>query len=182
VRRRVVAAVVVTAVAVSVAAAVAAVARRPEPLTAKRLAAYTDAIAPPLSDGGRVVEQGMKPGVADLLNRHAVPPATIAVEAAEWERELTRVRGAVAAVPVPPGLGEAAALFDRALAGYVEAAELFRRAALAPEGQRRAIADRGFTAAEAADRTYDAASRIVQRERRRLGLGPTATLPDPTPT
>lgn len=155
---------------------------KPPPLTADQLLAYERAVIPHLKDGGRTVEQGMKPGVDDLLNRHVVPPATIAAEADRWAADLTRVRDTVNGIDPPRALAEAGRLFVTALDTYIRAARTFGEAARAPEARRREIANRGYDLGRDADRTYDAASRILQTERRRLGLGPSPDFPDPTPT
>ena len=151
----------------------------PPRLTEEQLLAYEAALLPHLREGGKTVERGMKPGVDDLLNKHVVPPATIAVEAETWAADLTRVRTALAAVEPPPQLTEVSQLFDDSLDAYVQAAHVFAEAARAPEAQRRAIANRGYDLGRTADRIYDSASRIIQTARRNLGLGPSSDFPDP---
>jgi hypothetical protein len=150
-------------------------------LTAAELTAYTEAVLPALSDGGKTIEQGMKPALAALSGSDKnVPPAAVAGEAQAWVRDLRDVRGRVAAVPAPAALREAARLFDTALGQYVAAAETFGLAAAATGRERTQLVDQGVATARAGDATYDDASRIIQDLRRRLGLGPTADFPDPS--
>jgi len=129
------------------------------PLTQEELVAYQAAVHPPLSEGGRLVQERLKP---------AAGATTPVADAEGWARELEDVRAKVAAVEPPSQLAEAHRLFDAALAAYAETARLVA------DGSPGAVAT-----GERADRTYDDASRILQRERRRLGLGPTAEFPDP---
>jgi hypothetical protein len=176
VRRRVLALALVV-----VAAAVAGVwlLGRDDPLTRDQLVAYQSAVAPAVHDGGATVEKGMKPALDDLVNRHVVPPEAIAVEADGWIRDLTAVRKRVADVKPPPALRPASRLFDRSLGEYIEAARLFGDAARATPAERPALLKLGYAKATAADGHYDDASRILQRLRRRLGLGVTSQFPDP---
>ena len=129
-------------------------------LTTGQLVAYQAAIHPPLSEGGRLVQERLKP---------AAGAAAPVADAEGWARELDAIRAKVAAVDPPSRLGEAHRLFDAALAAYAGAARLIA------DGSPGAVA-----AGERADATYDDASRILQRERRRLGLGPSAEFPDPS--
>ncbi len=149
-------------------------------LTRARLVAYESAVLVPLREGGATVEQGIKPALADLTERHVTPPAVIAGEADGWVRDLTSVRARVGAVAPPDELREAARLFDRALEQYLEAARTFRAAAAASAVQRRALLDGGYAVARAADATYDDAARVIQRWRHRLGLPSTPDFPDPS--
>jgi hypothetical protein len=174
------AAIPLVVVLVATAALVAHAMRdRPAELTRAQLTSYQAAIVGPLRDGGAIIQKGMKPGVADLASRHVVPPAAIVGEAQAWVAALTRVRSKLAVVAPPPQLRKASQLFDQALVGYLQAAMLFGQAAGANGDQRKALLTRGYATAEAADRTYDQASRILQRSRRHLGLGPTVDFPDP---
>ena len=166
-----------------VAAAISATQSRDEPsLTEARLTAYQQAIHAHLRLGGRTVEQGMKPAVADLLKPGDVPLSAIAEESEAWVRDLTNVRARVAEIAPPEELREVARLFDVAMVQYVEAARLFGEAASADALQRTPIAERGIAKAREADRTYDDASRVIQRWYRRFGNDPTPNFPDPTPT
>jgi hypothetical protein len=158
VSRRILPAVVALVVAVGAVLAVR-LATAGDALTSAELVAYQAAIHPPLSEGGRLVQERLKP---------AAPAGTPVAEADGWARELDAIRARVAAVDPPDELAGAHRLFDTALAQYAETARLVA------DGSGDAVA-----AGERADATYDDASRILQRERRRLGLGATAEFPDP---
>lgn len=163
-------------VAVAVFVGTIVVTRETTPsLTREELLTYQDAIHPLMSDGGRTVEQGMKPGVPDV---RAGKVATS--EAEGWVTALQAVREQVVAVEAPPALRDAARLFREALDSYVDAADALRRAT-GDADRRETLVDFAVTTAESADRTYDEASLILQNWRRRLGLGSTAEFPDPTP-
>lgn len=149
-------------------------------LSKARLVSYESAIAAPLKDGGRTVEQGMKPALADLNVDHVTPPAMIAREARQWVADLTDVRARVAAVTPPAQLRAVSRGFDEALTLYVEAARWFERAATADALQRSALLDKGYAAAKRADAAYDAASRLLQTARHRVGLGSSPDFPDPS--
>jgi hypothetical protein len=148
-------------------------------LTRSELAAYQAGILPPLREGGVVVEQRMKPAVSGLAQAPAAALAQVAADAPSWVGQLAAVRTKVAAVPAPAELAEAAAGFDRALARYAEAARQFGAAADAPAASRAAAAAAAVDVARDADALYDGASAVIQRARRRLGLGPTPDFPDP---
>ena len=149
-------------------------------LTRQELEAYEKAVVPLLREGGQVVELGMKAGVTDLSKPGGVPAEAIAGESDAWIRVLNTVRDELALMTPPPALAEAHRLFGDALRRYVEAARIFGEAARGPAAGRQAVIDRGLDIAESADDVYDAASAIVQRWRRDLGLGPSADFPDPT--
>jgi hypothetical protein len=181
-RRAAVVTAAVAAVVLSAAAAAAYVAghRTEKPkLTSQELAAYQGALIVPLREGGRVVEQDMKPTVTDFT-QGTVTPAALSERSATWVDELTRVREQVAAVPAPDPLRPASAGFDRALARYVDAARGFGTAARATD--RTAALDAAYTIANDADHLYDSASAVLQRVRRDLGLDPSSDFPDPQPT
>jgi hypothetical protein len=184
-RRHAVAAGLTLVVVLSAVAATAYVSSRRtsrhEGLTAAELTSYTGAVLPPLREGGRVVEQEMKPTIGDLVSGK-LTGTTFAGRVDTWLADLSRVRGEVAAVPPPAELRPAATGFDDALGRYLAAAEAFRAAALAPAARRQAALDHGYAVATEADHRYDTASAVIQGWRRRLGLGPTADFPDPTPT
>lgn len=149
-----------------------------ERLTVQELTAYQQAIASPLREGGATVQLQIKPRLTDL-DKGTVAPDVVVVESASWVRQLTRVRTAVAAAAAPPQLAGASRLFDEALVGYIRAATLFGKAAAAPPADRPELLRRGIEVATAADKTYDEASRILQRLRRQLGMGRTSEFPDP---
>lgn len=148
-------------------------------LTTEALTAYQEAVLPHLREGGGLVEQGMKPAATELAKATGKAAARIASDATGWADALGQIRANVAAVPTPEPLREAATGFDRALARYVDAARQFGTAARTPLPQRAPVLANGYEIAHDADTLYDAASAVIQRWRRRLGLAPTTDFPDP---
>lgn len=137
--------------------------------------AWERAITQPAKDGGFVIQNGMKPAVADL--GRDMPGQTM-FQAVGWVAELERVRGVFAQAVPPPSLRDAAADFDAALRMYREAAETLGAAAISAGDTRRTLLDRAVAKAQEADATYDRASAALQRIRRLLGLGPSPNFPD----
>lgn len=167
---------VLALVAVAVGIVTVVLSRDTKPAVSREeLLLYQAEIYPPLANGGRTVEQGMKPALDDLRAGKVA-----AAEADGWVRSLVAVRDEVRLVDVPPGLRDAAALFSDALDRYVSAAETLRQSVDADGERRGTLVDAGVVLAQQADRSYDNASRIIQQWRRRLGLPPTPDFPDPT--
>jgi hypothetical protein len=151
---------------------------RPQP-SAGELAAYEKAILPIVQDWGSIEVEGMQPAVDDLRSGTGVPAVSIGGEARAWRSALQADRAKLAAVSAPPGLSDAPPLFDRSISAYLDAAQLFGRAAAAPAGPRRnALIDAGVAAAKTGDRLYDAASALIQAAHRRLGQSPSPDFPN----
>jgi hypothetical protein len=144
------------------------------------LTAYTSALRGPTSEGGQIVEEEMKPSISEF-NQGQVDAATFVQRARGWEVGLRRVKAQIDRLPVPPAIAAAGPLFDRALDGYINAAQLFQQAGTVPQAQRAAAVDRAVAAAEAADHQYDQAALLVQRALAAAGLQPDSALPNPTP-
>lgn len=145
------------------------------------LTTYTTALRGPTSDGGRIVEEEMKPSIGEL-SQGQVDPTTFAQRARGWELDLTRVRDELDRIPVPPAIASAGPLFHQAMDAYIAAARLFEQAAAIPaSAQRDAAIQTAITQAQSADRQYDAAALVVQRALAAAGLQPDSALPNPTP-
>jgi hypothetical protein len=173
------AAVALLGVAVSVSVAKTTSSSSQPPLRRAELLAYEDRLLPLVQDGGRVVEQGMKPAMDDLRNQHIVPARVIAQEGDGWVASLTSVRSKVQALPAPHAVSPAQRAFLQALDEYVVAARAFRAAAqTAPGAARNARIDEGVRHAEQADATYDRGAAILQRLRRSLGLRADPNFPE----
>ena len=140
------------------------------------LNAYEQAITPIVREGGRVVVEGLRPGIAALLEASA-PDDQIETMTAGYVAELRQIRDQLLAVTAPASLGKAVERFEAAMDGYVRAAELLHEAARARGDERRALVDQVAAAGEAADEVYDQAWEIVNAEKRRLGL-PVEELPE----
>lgn len=151
---------------------------RPDTVTDDRpgTAAYANAITPIQKDGGRLVYEGVRTSVASLF-RGELAPADFRARAGAWKADLERVRLQLAAQQPPARLKPAAELFDRALRQYRAAIDGFVTASRAPAARLQAALTAAVPAAERADRTYDRADALVQRELRRLGLPTKPVLP-----
>lgn len=179
-------AVAIAAAAVVVLSGVAATAyvatRHDHPaLTSVQVVTYQKAILDPLKDGGRVVEQDMKPTVNDFAAGTVSAP-DFAKRAEGWVADLARIRATVAAVPAPEALRPVAAAFDRALVRYADAARAFHDAAVPPGARRADLLKAAYGIAADADTRYDDASALLQRARQKAGLDPTSDFPNPSPT
>lgn len=149
----------------------------PPALERSDLAAYEHSVVPIVTDGGRVVELGMKPGIEDLERLHIVPARVIASEGDGWLRSLVEVRRRLAQVHAPARLQAVTHWFLLALSGYADAARSFAQAARSQGSAREAALRRGVASASAADRTYDQGAALLQSIRRSLGLRPSASFP-----
>lgn len=147
---------------------------------AAALTAYTEALRAPTSDGGRVVEEEMKPTIGDF-GQGQVDAAAFATDARGWQQALRQVKDRIDRIAVPPAIAAAGPLFDAAMDDYIAAARLFEQAAAVPQSQRQEAINRGIDQARAADRQYDQAALVVQRALAAAGLQPDPNLPNPTP-
>jgi hypothetical protein len=148
-------------------------------VTRAQILAFERAVDPLVTRGGQVVQEGMKPAVVDLDKDHVTPPAFIAHEADGWTATLSDVRRSIAAVKVASGLSAPRQTLVSALDMYVSAASTFKAAALAPAAQRKALITSGINKAQQADHIFDQAAAAIQAARRHLGLGASASFPDP---
>ena len=145
------------------------------------LKAYVDALRSPTSDGGRVVEQLMKPSIAEFA-QGKVDPSTFTARAKGWVLALQSVKQRLDRISVPPVVASAGPLFDQAMDGYIHTAQVFEQAASVPADQRDAALEAGRQAGRDADQVYDRAATVVQRALRAAGLPPDSALPDVTPS
>src|SRR3954454_5252931 len=141
--------------AASVTAAVLAATGSPHGPTRAQEQRFEAAVVPFVTDGGRVVEQGMKPALHDLTTDHVTPPAFIATEATQWRGTLQHVGSQLAGVHANGRLKRARDQFVAALGLYADAAAQFRSAALAAGEQRAQLVDAGIATAKHADTTFD---------------------------
>ena len=147
---------------------------------AAALTAYTDALRAPTSDGGRIVEEEMKPTIGDFT-QGSLDATSFAADARGWQLALRQVKDRIDRIAVPPAIAAAGPLFDAAMDDYIAAARLFEQAAAAPQSQRGAAVQRGIDQARQADNQYDQAALVVQRALAAAGLQPDPALPNPTP-
>src|SRR5438270_12403589 len=108
--------------AASVTAGVVAATGSPSGPTRTQEQRFEAAVVPLVTDGGRVVEQGMKPALHDLTTDHVTPPAFIATEATQWRDSLQHVGSQLAGVHASGRLAQARDRFVAALGLYTDAA------------------------------------------------------------
>jgi hypothetical protein len=79
-------------------------------------------------------------------------------------------------------LGEIEAGWDAAIGAYLITVDAFQTVGRADPGTVSAAVDQAATLAEQADKLFDRVAGVIQFHRRRLGLGATPNLPDPSPS
>jgi hypothetical protein len=148
---------------------------------ADALRAYTVALRGPTAAAGQVVEQDMKPSLADF-RAGRLEPAAFAERARSWQLSFRRTRQQLDAISPPPSVSQARPLFDGALDAYFNAAATLEQAAGAEAGARNGLVDEAVATARQADRTYNQAAAVVQAALRAAGLPPDPDLPDLAPS
>jgi hypothetical protein len=138
------------------------------------LAAYAAALEPLAEQGGQIVVDGMRPGVADIA-QGAYPDGVLIRMASGWLASMREVRGAVTELSVGPEIAAVAARIERAFAAYVSTAETLLRAARAHGEERDLLVDVAAARGRAADRLYDEATAELAGLDRSL---PTSTRPE----
>ncbi|GAC1575432.1 MAG: hypothetical protein NVS3B24_04060 [Candidatus Dormibacteria bacterium] len=140
------------------------------------LESYSTAIHTPLHRGGFIVQEGLKPELADF-SAGKLGTAQFARDGAAFASDLTAVKVAFDRVPEPAGLAGSRADFDRALDAYIALARSFSGvpAAAVPGDEMTRIAAAGNTA----DQLFDRAARRLQAARSALRLAPDPNLPHP---
>jgi hypothetical protein len=139
--------------------------------------AYDRAIQQPARDGGFVIQEGLKHGLAEVA---ADQPGAVAFQAVSWVATLEKVRSEFTAAArhlADDELRAAAADFDTALLLYKQAAETIGAAAIASGAPRTTLLERAARIGRDADRRYDAASAHLQKARRSVGLPPSDRFP-----
>ena len=147
--------------------------------SAAEVTRYEDALRPIVTEWGRIEVQGMRPAIGDLQSGEGVPAETVVGEAAAWRASFEALQARLRGLRPPAELRDAAALFDRSMARYIEAAVAFGTAAAAPAGpEREAGVGRGISLARDGARIYNEASMALQATRRQAGLEPSPDFPD----
>ena len=108
------------------------------------------------AEGGQVVVDGMRPGLADIAKRQ-LPDAVLANMADGWVASMRGVQADVRALEVPAPLAPAAVRFERAFSVYVRLAATLRAAVAADGDARAALIDEAAALGHEADRLYDEA-------------------------
>lgn len=157
--------------AASLLAASIVASRQSSSLQAERRAftAYETAVERAVQDGGFVVTQGMKLGLADITEGR-FPDATLMKMAGGWTRSMMQVRRKLTMVEPPTILREVARRYDAALAAYVRVGESLLAAARARGDERAALVQKVPPLGERADALWNEASAALERQRVRLDL------------
>jgi hypothetical protein len=142
--------------------------------SAARVRAYASAVDLLAKDAGRIVVEEIKPRLTDL-REGKVTPEQFRSEAALWRTKFEATRDALNQLRPTPALRRANELFDTAFRQYAEAMTAFSEASRKPDVG--AAITQAIPLAERADRTYDRADAIVQKELRRLALPTRPTIP-----
>lgn len=124
------------------------------------LEAFTAEIERLGAEGGQIVVDGMKPGVADIAER-ALPDAVLARMAAGWVASMREVQRELLAVDAPGDLAAVAVRFERALVMYVRTGETLVAAAYASGEHREDLIDEAVASGTEADRLYEDAMRAL---------------------
>jgi hypothetical protein len=126
--------------------------------------AYARDVQPLLEEGGKVVELGIKPALADYASGKETE-AELALESRSWISALRGVERRIRALTVPPEVADAHTTYLRALERYVVVARRLQRASADPDSDRRQVVAEVTRLGEAADRTYDEAAALVDAAR-----------------
>lgn len=140
---------------------------------------YESAVLAPIRTAGRVVQEEMKPSLGQLREGDLTAPVA-RDRAAAWRRVVGSVRADIVALDPPAFLGDVELRWIAAIDGYALISDLVERAASASGAERNRLLDEAADAGDHADDLFDRAAEVMQFHRRRLDLGPTSRLPDPT--
>jgi hypothetical protein len=116
------------------------------------------------AEGGQVVVDGMRPGLADIAHGR-LPDDVLARMADGWLASMRQVQADVRGLAVPTPLAHAAVRVERALHVYVRLAERLRDAAAAHGDERDLLIDEAVLLGQEADRLYDEALAMLSEVR-----------------
>ena len=125
---------------------------------------YVADVKPIIEEGGKVVELGIKPALADYASGKETL-GELAIESRAWIIALSGVKRKLAAVPAPPELTAAHATYLRSLDQYLDVAKTLQRASRDRGAKRSEVVRRVTRLGDAADDTYDEAVRLVSEHR-----------------
>ena len=138
----------------------------------RTIQAYAQAVKDLSFEGGRVLQQEVKPRVSELRDG-AVTPAQFGKEAENWIRVYQDFRRRLGEVERVERLDGVATRYDNAFATYVEAFRAFLAASRlsTEEARNQAITD-AVPIAERADERFDLARDALRKVMRVAGLDP----------
>ncbi len=123
----------------------------------------------------------MKPSL-EQVRAGTISTAEALRRADSWSRALAQTKSDVADLTPPAFLSIIERQWTAAIDTYAGISDLFTQAARAAGENRSSLLSAAENTGERADDLFDRAAERMQSHRRRLGLGPTATLPDPAAT
>jgi hypothetical protein len=145
------------------------------------IVSYERSLLPAVREAGRIVQQEMKPSLREIAEG-TITGQQLLDRTGAWQRVFKRVRDDLLALEPPALLGEIEAGWDAAIGAYLITVDAFQTVGRADPGTVSAAVDQAATLAEQADKLFDRVAGVIQFHRRRLGLGATPNLPDPSPS
>ena len=143
--------------------------------------AYERAILPLVREANKILHNEI-PVVLEALRKGQETDDRLAQRTAQWERDLERVRTDLLALTPPALLGGVEEGFGVTMGAYLLAVDAVADVGVASPDQRANAIDTAKTFAERAPEFLDDVTSIIQFHRRRLGLGTSPDLPEPTAT
>jgi hypothetical protein len=116
------------------------------------------------AQGGQVVVEGMRPGIADIAQQR-LPDEVLVRMADGWLASMREVEAEIRDLAVPATLADAAVRIERAMHVYVRLAETLRDAASARGDARDLLIDDAVLLGQEADRLYDEALAMLTEVR-----------------
>jgi hypothetical protein len=145
------------------------------------IVSYERSLLPAVREAGRIVQQEMKPSLREIAEG-TITGQQLLDRTGAWQRVFKRVRDDLLALEPPALLGDIEAGWDAAIGAYLITVDAFQTVGRADPGTVSAAVDQAATLAEQADKLFDRVAGVIQFHRRRLGLGATPNLPDPSPS
>jgi hypothetical protein len=143
------------------------------------IVAYERSVLPAVREAGRIVQQEMKPSLREVVDG-TITGQQLLDRTGAWQRVFKRVRDDLVALDAPAFLGDIDAGWDAAMGAYLVTVDAFQAIGRADPGFVSVAVDQAVSLAERADDLFDRVAGVVQFHRRRLGLGASPNLPDPS--
>ena len=145
------------------------------------IVAYERAVLPAIRDGGRIVVQEMRPTLGEIAEGR-ITDSDLLDRADAWRGVFERARTEILAATPPDFLTAMEDRWRAAMDAYLDTISAFEAIAHAAPANREAAMNKAAELGDLADDLFDHAAALIQFHRRRLGLGPTGSLPDPVRT
>jgi hypothetical protein len=145
------------------------------------LISYERSLLPAVREAGRIVQQEMKPSLREIVEG-TITGQQLLDRTGAWQRVFKRVRDDLLGLEPPSFLGDIEAGWDTAMGAYLVTVDAFQTVGRADPGSVSVAVDQAISFAERADQLFDRVAGVIQFHRRRLGLGASPALPDPSPS